>query len=57
MTKQKDDDFVWAHQIQSSRLEVWRRSAFNNLTSRYGTVRSPLPQRSSKGVAEKLDGH
>jgi len=56
MTKQKDD-FVWAHQTQSSRLEVWRRSAFNNLTKRYGTVRSPLPQRSSKGVAEKLDGH
>ncbi len=56
MMKQKDD-FVWAHQIQNSRLEVWRQSAFNNLTKRYGTVRPPLPQRSFKGVAEKLDGH
>ena len=44
------DDYIWLHRIEPSRLDVWRDSAFNNLTRKVGKRVFRLPTANLKVV-------
>ena len=52
MTPHKDH-YVWLHRIEPSRLDVWRESAFNNLTRKVGKRVFRLPTTDPKGVRKR----